>query len=146
MASEATDARSLARPSLGAREAPPSASRKRARDKPEADMPALFLTSMPSGEHGDLDAIAALIDDADGDQCAPTHDKRKVQRSSGVGRMQVQMALSGLESDATSPPGAGTQQRSPDAVMAGSTAGPRVADERRNTDLRAGGDPAGAAK
>lgn len=81
-------------------------------------MPALFLTSMPSGEHGDLDAIAALIDDGDdGDLDAPVREKRgKKARSSGLGALQVHMALSGLGKDSTASPKTERQQRSPNTM------------------------------
>lgn len=70
---------------------------KRARD----DVPALFLTGPVAGAHADCDALAALVDgecSSDADERVATH---KRSRCAGLGRVQVDLALTALGTSTT---------------------------------------------
>lgn len=90
-------------------------SAKRRREAEEEPMPALFLSAPPAGTHADCDALAALIDGDDEEegegshQCeqGPRSAQRKRFRSVGLGRVQVDLALTGLESGEAVEPRAG---------------------------------------
>jgi type II secretory pathway component HofQ len=95
-------------------------------------MPALFLTALPAGAHDELDALAALIDEADdangvAQHALPSAQRSKRQRSS-MGQVQVHMALAGLATDhCTAPVG-----EAPMAPLSRSTAEAAESERARN--------------